>query len=140
MTAIEPKQIQQIQTICSKRFSDRDARLEFFQSFFGQEITSTKQLSKRQADNLIYYLNTGEEPEYRSWAFFKKDDPRHGKILALAKEYNWIDAKGWADLNQLGKWIASGQCPVKGKCLMEMDNQDLSKVIHALQQMVLKKW
>lgn len=140
MTTINPKQIQQIQTICSKRYSDREARLEFFESFFGQEIKTTKDLSKRQADDLIYYLNTDKEPEYRSWAFFKKGDTRHGKILALAKEFNWIDENGWADLNQLGKWIASGQCPVKGKSLIEMNNQELSKVIYALQQMVLKKW
>ena len=141
MTEIEPRQIQQIQTICSKRYSDREARLEFFESFFGQEIKSTKDLTKRQADNLIYYLNTGNEPEYRSWAFFKKGDTRHGKILGLAKEYDWIDnSTGWADLNKLGKWIASGLCPVKGKSLLEMNNDEISKVIYALQQMVLKKW
>ncbi len=141
MTAIEPRQIQQIQTICSKRYSDREARLEFFESFFGQEVKSTKDLTRRQADDLIYYLNTGEEPEYKSWAFFTRGDQRHKKILSLAKEYDWIDEKtGYADLNRLGKWIASGQCPVKGKSLIEMNNHEISKVIFALQQMVLKKW
>ena len=141
MTEIEPRQIQQIQTICSKRYSDREARLEFFESFFGQEIKSTKDLTKRQASDLIYYLNTGKHPGYKSWAWVDYKDGTQGKIASLAQEYGWQTEKGYFDVEKLGAWINSKRCPVKGKAISEMSKPELEKVIKALQDMILtKKW
>ncbi|MGV0854629.1 hypothetical protein ACTS95_08065 [Empedobacter brevis] len=139
--SINSKQIQIIQTILSKRYSDRDERLEFLEGFFCQKVESTKDLSFRQANDVIHYLQTGEEPEYRSWAFFDKNNGTHHKVLWVALEYGWGDySTKKADINQLGKWIASGRCPVKGKSLMEMSKVELEKVIKALENMVKSKW
>lgn len=140
MIAIEPRQIQQIQTICSKRYSDRESRLEFFESFFGQEIKTTKDLSKRQASDLIYYLNTDKHPGYKSWAWVDYNNATHRKIVGIVQEYGWQTEKGYFDSEKLGAWINSKYCPVKGKAIMEMSKIELEKVIFALQQMVLKKW
>lgn len=141
MTTINPKQIQIIQTILSKRYSDRDERLEYLEGFLGQKISSTKDLSFRQANDVIYYLQNNKEPEYRSWAYFDKGNETQRKIRMLAIEYGWGDySTRKADLNALGKWIASGRCPVKGKSLMEMSKPELEKVIKALENMVQKKW
>ena len=140
MTAIEPRQIQQIQTICSKRYSDRESRLEFFESFFGQEIKTTKDLSKRQASDLIYYLNTDKHPGYKSWAWVDYNNATHRKIVGIVQEYGWQTEKGYFDSEKLGAWINSKYCPVKGEAIMEMSKIELEKVIFALQQMVLKKW
>ena len=139
MTVINSKQIQIIQSICSGKFSNRDERLEFFERFFGQEIKTTKDLSKRQADDLIYYLNTDKHPGYKSWAWVDYNNATHRKIVGIVQEYGWQTEKGYFDSEKLGAWINSKYCPVKGKAIMEMSKIELEKVIKALQQMVLKK-
>ncbi len=141
MTTINPKQLQIIQTICSGKFSNRDERLEFFSEFLFREIKSTKDLSKNEADDIITYLQTGNVADNTSFALFDKTNPRHMKILSLAKELDWIDDKtGYADLNRLGGWIKSTRCPVQDKKLKEMNYEDISKVIKALENMVKSKW
>ncbi|MGV4333432.1 hypothetical protein ACQ1P5_11630, partial [Ornithobacterium rhinotracheale] len=62
MNAITPQQLKQLQSICSKRFPDREERLNFFSEFPGFVVKSTKDLTERQAYELIRYLNTGQEP------------------------------------------------------------------------------
>ena len=141
MATINSTQIQIIQTICSGKFSSRDERLEFFSEFFFREIGSVKELSKNEADDVITFFQTGRVADNTSYALFDKNNPRHMKILSLAKELDWIEPKtGYADLQHLGGWIKSARCPVQGKKLKEMNYEDISKVIKALQQMILKKW
>lgn len=141
MTAINSKQIQIIQSICSGKFSSRDERLEFFSDFFGYPVSSTKEMSKQEADDVIYFFKTGDYPKNHSWAFFDKSNTKHLKILSLAKELDWIDENsGFADLNRLGSWIKSSRCPIQGKTLKDMDNNELAKVIKALENMVQSKW
>ncbi len=141
MTEIEPRQIQQIQTICAGKFSNRDERLEFFSEFLFREVKSTKDLSRNEADDVITYLTTGNVAHYTSFALFDKNNPRHMKILSLARELDWIDEKtGYADLNRLGGWFRSSRCPVQDKKLKDMNYEDISKVIKALENMVKTKW
>ncbi|WP_291058984.1 MULTISPECIES: hypothetical protein [unclassified Empedobacter] len=141
METINSKQIQIIQSICSGKFSNRDERLEFFSEFLFRPIESTKDLSKNEADDVITYLQTGRVADYTSYALFDKTNPRHMKILSLARELDWIDDKtGFASLERLGGWIRSARCPVQDKKLKEMNYHEISKVIKALENMVKSKW
>lgn len=141
METINSKQIQIIQSICSGKFSNRDERLEFFSEFLFRPIESTKDLSKNEADDVITYLQTGRVADYTSYALFDKTNPRHMKILSLARELDWIDDKtGFASLERLGGWIRSMRCPVQDKKLKDMNYEDISKVIKALENMVKSKW
>jgi len=141
MATINPNQIQIIQTICSGKFSSRDERLEFFSEFFFREIGSVKELSKNEADDVITFFQTGRVADNTSYALFDKNNPRHMKILSLAKELDWIDENtGYADLQRLGGWIKSPRCPVQGKKLKDMNYEDISKVIKALENMIKSKW
>ena len=140
-TTINPEQIQIIQTICSGKFSNRDERLEFFSEFLFREVKSTKDLSRNEADGVITYLTTGRVADYTSYALFDKNNPRHMKILSLARELDWIDEKtGFASLERLGGWFRSARCPVQDKKLKDMNYEDISKVIKALENMVKSKW
>ena len=47
-TIIKPHQIRILQTLLSKRFSDREARLHFVCSFIGRELPSTKNLTEAE--------------------------------------------------------------------------------------------
>ncbi|MFJ1366647.1 hypothetical protein ACILDU_09425 [Capnocytophaga canimorsus] len=57
---ITKQQIQIIQTLLNKRFSERQERLDFLSDFFGMEIKSTKDLTEKQAFQLIRYLKEGK--------------------------------------------------------------------------------
>ncbi|WP_333662265.1 hypothetical protein [Chishuiella changwenlii] len=141
MATINSNQIQIIQTICAGKFSSRDERLEFLSEFLFREIKTTKDLSKNEADDVITYFQTGRVADNTSSALFDKNNPRHMKILSLAKELDWIDENtGYADLQRLGGWIKSPRCPVQDKKLKEMNYEDISKVIKALENMVKSKW
>ena len=69
---ITKKQIQQIQTIMSSKKLDRDDRLDLISATIGREVTTTKDLTFVEAEDLIYFLNTGKK-SISNWAFFDKD-------------------------------------------------------------------
>ena len=141
MTIIAPPQIKLLQAICSGKFSSREERLEFFSEFLDKDITTTKELTKEDADDLITYFKTGRVRDNTSFALFNKNNKKHLKILSLAKELDWVDpSTEYADLNRLGGWIKSNKCPVQGKKLNEMSYNELSKVIKAMENMIQSKW
>ena len=81
------------------------------------------------------------------WSFFDKSNKQHMYILILCVDFGWSKphpkkAIDVADLGALDKWLRGihkiGQSPVK-KALQDMDKAELSKVIYALENMVLKK-
>lgn len=138
---ITKKQLQIIQTICSGKFQSREARLEFFSNLLDQDVESSKELNQNEADKIIYYFITGKAPDNTSYALFNKKNAKHLKILSLCKEMHWINEhSGYVDLNRLGTWIRSVRCPVQGKTLKEMDYADLSKIIRALENIVISKY
>ncbi|MGQ3644824.1 hypothetical protein [Ornithobacterium rhinotracheale] len=139
MNSITPQQLKQLQTICSKRFPDREERLNFISEFTGFVVKSSKDLTERQAYELIRYLNTGKEPNNSFYAMFSKANSQHKAILSLAHQMGWVQhgKPQFVDLNKLGTWIISKRCPVN-KPLSQMTKQELSKVIYVLNQLV--KW
>ena len=138
---ITPKQLTQIQTICSKRFPDRSERLEFLSQFVGEPISSAKELTSKQADDIIYHLNTGKTPDNSYYARFDKDNKQHNTILSYAHQFGWKNPeKPWlVDLNRLGAWLISKYSPVR-KPMFKMTREECSKVISALENMNQKKW
>ncbi|GIZ15282.1 hypothetical protein [Capnocytophaga catalasegens] len=139
---ITTDQIKIIQTLLNKRFSDRTERLEFLSDFFGMEIKSTKDLTEKQAFQLIRFLKEGRVAPASYYARFDADNNQHLTILARCHELGWVvshDGRIIADLNKLGGWLISKRSPVK-KALMDMSHKELSKVIFAIENMIKSKY
>ncbi|MBS9774998.1 MAG: hypothetical protein KGV59_07595 [Tenacibaculum sp.] len=138
MQLIEKPQIKRIQTAMSKRFTSRDERLDFISDFLQREVNSTKELSKVEADELLYFLNKGKTKNYE-WGHFDAQNSQHRTILSLCRQAQWVvshDKYGEvADLDRLSNFLKSPKCPVN-KPLMKMTKQELSKVIVALEGIV----
>lgn len=96
-------------------------------------------------------LNTKTAPplkrKYVLWSFFDKGNTQHSYILSLCIQYGWyklhkVRGTKVADLGALDKWLRGkhkvGQSPVKMP-LQDMNPDECSKVIYALEQMVIKK-
>lgn len=134
---ITAAQLKQIQTLLNKRFTDRQERLDFLSDFFGMEIKSTKDLTEKQAFQLIRFLKEGKTIDNGFFARFDPQNPQHRTVLARCHELGWVqaDKPHLVDLNSLGGWLISKKSPVK-KALQDMSHKELSKVIHALENMI----
>lgn len=137
---ITKKQLQQIQTIMSSRFADRDERLDFISAYFEKEIKSTKELTSVEADNFIYFLNTGIRRE-SSWAFFDKDTfVSERKLL-----FSYMHQAQWTmphetlnevpDLERLSNFLKCNRSPVN-KPLKQFEKQDWNKLIQCFRNIV----
>lgn len=82
------------------------------------------------------------------WSYFQAENKQHMAILSRCIQYGWSKehpktGRQVADLGSLDTWLrgksTSGQSPVK-KPLNEMQPAELSKVISALDKMILKKF
>lgn len=141
MSTITKPQIQQLQTICSGKFRDREERLEALSEMVGVEIKSIKDLNRLQADELIYFFNTGKPVDHSLWAIFDRNNSQHKTILSLCHQLGWVqeDKPQFVDLYSLGGWLKSDRSPVKMP-LKEMERPQLSKIIAALQNIVKSKY
>lgn len=137
MQTISPNQIKQLQIACSGKFSNRDERLEAVTEILGVTIDSFKSLSALQADELIFFFNTGKMPDNSSWAIFDKYNTQHRAVLSLCYQIGWVKEENPSivDLHRLGGWLKSKRSPVK-KPLKEMTKQEVSKIITAMQNML----
>lgn len=141
MSTITTKQVQQLQTICSGKFKSRDERLETLSEMLGVEISSIKDMSRIQADELIYFFNTGKTLDHSSWAVFDRHNPQHKAVLSLCHQLGWVqeDKPQFVDLHRLGGWLKSDRSPVKSP-LGDMTKQEVSKIIFALQNIIKKQY
>lgn len=141
MSTITAPQIQQLQTICSGKFRSREERLEALSNMMGVELTSIKDLNKMQADELIYFFNTGKSIDHSIWALFDRNNTQHKTILSLCHQLGWVQEEKpqFVDLHRLGGWLKSDRSPVKMP-LKEMEKPQLSKIIFALQNMLKTKY
>lgn len=137
---ITKKQLQQIQTIMSSRFADRDERLDIISAYFDKEITSTKELSSVEADNFIYFLNTGIKGE-TNWAFFDKDAFVSERKLLWSYLYQaqWTKPHETLnevpDLQRLSDFLKSKKSPIN-KPLKQFTKYDWSKLLQAFRNIV----
>ena len=103
---------------------------------------STNDLTFDQA-NFILEKFLGLTPhKARFLAVFDKNNPRHKKILSILIEMRWRTwsakyQKYLANMDKLNEWMHSDKCPVKGKALTKMNDEELSKIIFALEKIAL---
>lgn len=141
MSTITTNQIQQLQTICSGKFRSREERLESLSEMMGVELNSIKELNRLQADELIYFFNTGKTLDHSSWALFDRYNTQHKAILSLCHQLGWVQEEKpqFVDLHRLGGWLKSDRSPVKIP-LKDMDKPQLSKIIFALQNIIKSQY
>ncbi|MCC2590331.1 hypothetical protein [Chryseobacterium sp. MFBS3-17] len=137
MTTITPDQIIQLQTICAGKFRSREERLEALSDLAGMELHSIKDLSKLQADELLYFFRTGRLVDHAAWGMFDKYNAQHKAVLSLCHQLGWVQEENpqFVDLHRLGGWLKSERSPVKMP-LKDMNRAQLSKVIFALQNII----
>lgn len=140
---ITTDQIKIIQTLLNKRFTDRQERLDFVSDFFGMEIKSTKELTEKQAFQLIRYLKEGKTIDNAFYARFDPQNSQHRTILARCHELGWVgttdSGKIIPDLDRLGAFLISKKSPVK-RALLDMTAKEVSKVIYVLENMIKGKY
>lgn len=130
---IQKPQIKQIQTILSKQELDREERLQFLSTHFDREIATTKDLSAIEADDLIYFLNTGKKST-QNWAFFDKTKftTQRKYLWSLLYQAQWVVKNDKynevPDLERLSNFIKSPKSPVH-KPLKEWNADEWSKII-----------
>lgn len=99
---------------------------------------STNDLTFGQANMILKQLGQKEHAK-NLWSSFDKNNPQHMSILAIMRTAQWVkkvDGKEVADLEILDHFLKT-KSPVK-KPLKKMSKEEISKVIHALNESV--KW
>ncbi len=139
---IEKPQLKRLQTAMSRRFNSRDERLAFLSELHGREITTTKELSKIEADEVLYFLNTGKTKNYE-WGHFDNQNRQHRTLLSLLRQAQWTvpnERHGEVpDLERLSNFLKSSKSPVN-KPLLKMTKQEVSKIITAFEGIVKHKY
>lgn len=136
-TIIKPHQIRILQTLLSKRFRYREARLHFVCSFIGRELPSTKNLTEAEffaiAEHLGYH--------FEMHAYFDAQNKQHLKLLSLCHELGWRDEANpkYADIARLGKWFCSSKNPFK-KSFQRLTPTEVSKVNAIFEKMLTQRY
>ena len=136
-TTIKPHQIRILQTLLSKRFSDREARLQFVFRFIGRELPSTKNLTEDEFFALAQHLGY----HFEMHAYFDAQNKQHLKLLALCHELGWRDEANpkYADITRLGKWFCSSKNPFK-RGLQNLTPSEVGKVNNIFEKMLTQRY
>lgn len=136
-TPIKPHQIRILQTLLSKRFTDRETRLHFVCSFIGRELPSTKNLTEDEFFALAQHLGY----HFEMHAYFDAQNKQHLKLLALCHELGWRDEANpkYADIARLGKWFCSSKNPFK-KSFQRLTPTEVSKVNAIFEKMLTQRY
>lgn len=138
---INKTQIIRIQSAMSANYN-RDERLAFISNFLGREILSTKDLTSYEADQVLYFLNTGKTLK-ANFALFDKTDTRYSSERRLL--FSYLYQAGWTvpsqkygeipDLDRLSDFIQSAKSPVSIP-LKEWEKSEWEKMLHAFRNIV----
>lgn len=138
---INTQQIQTIHAMLPAAIkADKGLKMHLVSQFTGDpEKCSTKDLSFIQANELIYFLRTGNQPTDEAYAHFDIQNKQHRYILSLCHQMNWVCydpklRKTVADLKQLGGWLK--KYGFRHMPLQAYTNQELPKLISQLEQVV----
>lgn len=122
----------------------RDIKEEFVQwAMDDNSKTSCDDLTFEAANKILVKL--GKKPHKAKFlAVFDVKNYRHKYILSLCIQYGWWQASQKygrvADMDALNEWMYSNRCPVQGKVLKDMSNNELTSFIGALEGMMKKKY
>lgn len=136
-TAIKAHQIRILQTLLSKRFRYREARLNFVCSFIGRELPSTKNLTEDEFFALAEHLGY----KFEMYAYFDTQNKQHLKLLSLCHELGWRNTANpkYADITRLGKWFCSSKNPFK-KSLQNLTPSEVGKVNNIFEKMLTQRY
>ncbi|MDB0600719.1 hypothetical protein PL373_06080 [Tenacibaculum maritimum] len=131
---IEKQQIISIQSAMSKRCGSRDERLEYLSNIVGRELTSTKDLTKIEATELLYFLNVGKVKK-DNWGYFDLQNVKHKVLLSHLYTAGWVvphlGKHGEVpDIERLSNFLKSNKSPVN-KPLKRMNDKEVEKIITA---------
>lgn len=138
---VQNYQIKQLYSLFSEDVKkDPALRQELIFHFTHGRVSSTKDLTDEEANRLIAAL----KGTYTHWGMFDKNNTQHLTLLRLCYDLNWTTFnkkhnRTVADLNTLGKFIASKKSPVR-KPLLEMSVKECSKLITALEGILKFKY
>ena len=137
MPTIKPHQIRILQTLLSKRFSDREARLHFVCSFIGRELPSTKNLTEDEFFAIAQHLGY----HFEMHAYFDAQNKQHLKLLSLCHELGWRNTANpkYTDIVRLGKWFCSSKNPFK-KSLHCLTSTEVGKVNAIFEKMLTQRY
>ena len=143
MSEILPQQIKVIHSIIPVEIkADKKAKAQLVSQFTEDPIkTSTKDLSWSQANFLIMSLGGVPVIPNRRFLLFDINKRAHRYVLSLAIQYGWTkyQNRNWiADMDAVATWLQTKKAPV-GKPLVEMNTEEISKTIIALEKMVCWK-
>ena len=139
VTKPTPAQVKYILGLCQH---NEDVKEQAVLSISNGRTTHITDLRYHEACNLIERLK-GQKKSHKTPRYLQFDLGRsqHRKILSTLKQLGWTAPNEKygkvANMQQFYNWCMSDKSPVK-KCLMDMLPQELSKVIHALEQMLIK--
>lgn len=136
-TTIKLHQIRILQTLLSKRFRYREARLNFVCSFVGRELPSTKNLTEDEFFAIAEHLGY----KFEMHAYFDAQNKQHLKLLALCHELGWRDKINpkYANIKRLGKWFCSSKNPFK-KSLQNLTPSEVGKVNNIFEKMLTQRY
>ncbi len=119
------------------QFSSREERLDYMSAFLKREVSTTKDLTYVEADELIDYLTTGEYKK-SNWGHFDKDKfPSERKLLwSYLHQCDWTVENatyGYVpDTERLSNFLKSNKSPVN-KSLKKFDKEDWEKILYVFQ-------
>ncbi|MEX6627547.1 hypothetical protein [Tenacibaculum salmonis] len=137
---IQKLQIKKIQTILSKKKLDRDDRLDFISTHLERQVDSIKELTVIEADDLIYFLNTGKKST-ANWAFFDKSKFTSERKLLWSYLYQaqWTvqnERHGEVpDIERLSNFLKSPKSPVN-KPLKQWEKEEWEKILHVFKNII----
>ena len=136
-TTIKPHQIRILQPLLSKRFKDREARIDFVCSFIGRELPSTKNLTEDEFFAIAQHLGY----HFEMHAYFDAQNKQHLKLLSLCHELGWRNTANpkYADIKHLGKWFCSSKNPFK-KPLQNLTPREVGKVNKIFEKMLTQRY
>jgi len=97
---------------------------------------------KMNTDTKTQNCKVSANQKEKLWSSFEFANNAHYQILSLCIQLGWSTtykktSKEIADLRVLDSWMRSDKCPVQ-KPLLEMKKQEVSKIIVALENMIVK--
>lgn len=141
MKKVTAKQIKMIHVLLPDVYRyDKERKADFVFSFTEDETrTSTKDLTIKEAEHMIHFLQTGEKPDYSVYARFEKGNKQHMALLSLCYDASWtteVKDRLVPDLNKLGRWI-SVRGHLAGQPLAAYKGKDMSKLIYQFEKTIL---
>lgn len=141
-TSIEPIQLKRIQANLTKSYPDRDERLSFVSHFLNREVTSTKQLSSTEANELLQFIYNNNYTR-NNWGLYNMKQEKYQSERKLL--WSYLYQAQWTvpnerhgevpDTERLSNFLKSPKSPVN-KPLKQFTKTDWEKILFVFNKIV----